>query len=61
MKGRRKRARACDGKKAHDTRQGATDSMNILIGNGAAGLRVYRCRFCGKWHVGHPTGTRRNR
>lgn len=54
MAGRPKRAQACDGKQAHNTQAQALDHMHSLIRNGAAHLRVYRCRFCRKWHVGHP-------
>jgi hypothetical protein len=49
------RGRSCDGKKAHPTREAALDHFYRLVRAGAApaGLSVYRCRFCGSYHVGH--------
>lgn len=49
------RGRACTGKKTHASRAGADEHRNRLIAAGAApeGIRAYRCRHCGHWHVGH--------
>lgn len=55
------KARACDGKKRHDDQRGAEAHRLRLIRRGAAAcrLKVYRCRWCKGWHVGHVAGTRR--
>jgi hypothetical protein len=54
------RGRACSGKKTHTKRSEAAAHRARLIALGAAaeGIRVYRCRHCGHFHVGHsgPTG-----
>ena len=59
------RGRACTGKKSHTSRQHAAEHRDQLIARGAAaeGLRAYRCRHCGSWHVGHtgPPGQRTRR
>ena len=59
------RGRACTGKKTHTSRPGADEHRDQLITRGAApeGIRVYRCRHCRMWHVGHtgPAGQRTRR
>lgn len=54
------RGRACTGKKNHTNSEAAHAHRERLISQGAApeGVRIYRCRHCRNWHVGHigPTG-----
>ncbi len=45
---------SCEGKAEHATKALATDHQMSLIRSGARNLRVYKCRFCKKFHVGHP-------
>jgi len=43
-------------KQAHDTRRAAQDHLFSLMRNKGArrrSLEVYRCRWCGKYHIGH--------
>lgn len=49
------RARSCDGKVQHPTREAAYVAMLRFIKAGAShrGLAAYRCRYCGGFHVGH--------
>lgn len=50
------KGRACEGKRRYNTPAAAEVSRRSLIRNqGAApqGLRVYRCRHCSGYHVGH--------
>lgn len=53
------KARRCDGKHAHKTRDKALAHKWSLVRSGAAKnqLDVYRCD-CGSWHVGHRPGRR---
>lgn len=60
------KARACDGKKPHATREEATAHMQRLIAEGASPvvLNVYRCPTVkrgqrGHFHVGHRIPGRR--
>ena len=39
-------------------RRRAERAVDALHRAGEWGLHVYRCRFCGGWHVGHATGGR---
>lgn len=53
---RRVRNRACGRKKRHESQETATKEMNRLIRVRRVGdspLSVYRCPWCGGWHVGH--------
>ena len=56
------RARACDGKQKHPTRQQALAHRRSLIAQGAAAtaLVAYKCRHCQQWHVGHVMRRKRN-
>lgn len=49
------RTRSCTSKKRHGTFEAADYAMRRLLrmkaGDGR--LEVYRCRFCGGFHVGH--------
>lgn len=51
----RTKARMCDGKKRHRTREAADEHMQRLIDEGASPdcLNVYPCRFGSHFHVGH--------
>jgi hypothetical protein len=57
------REQACEGKKAHPTKQEAETHRRRLIRNGAhpISLKTYRCDHCGSWHVGHRGKPRRKR
>lgn len=55
---RRLRRKSCEGKQQHDDKTKAIAHKMRLIEDGLAvrgELWVYRCEFCKKWHVGHPT------
>lgn len=55
------KARACDGKAQHATREAAEHAMRALIARGAppGRLNAYQCAHCGAYHVGHtPRGKR---
>jgi hypothetical protein len=55
----RTKNRQCVGKKRNDTRQKAEAQMWRTIRRYGAAIRrlhVYRCDFCGGWHVGHTDG-----
>ena len=58
---RAQRRRSCEGKQKHPDRWAAqAHRYKLEKTQGALGLTIYRCRFCGQWHVGHiPEGTRR--
>lgn len=45
---------ACDNKIGHDSRDDAQIHINSLYNSGKARYRlnVYKCRYCGKFHVG---------
>lgn len=52
---------ACSGKKAYDSPEQAEryrKSMN-KVGKTKARLQVYRCTFCGWWHIGNDWLNRR--
>ncbi len=51
---RRIRGKSCTGKIRHKTREGAEAHARDLRSKGER-VWVYRCHFCGGWHVGHPT------
>jgi hypothetical protein len=59
----RSRANECGTKKAHPTRQAARGHVWSLKSAGAAAwrLKVYRCKHCSSWHVGHNPKPKRNR
>jgi hypothetical protein len=44
------RRKQCAGKIKHATEQAAITAM---IHTPGTGLAVYRCKFCGSYHVGH--------
>lgn len=49
------RRKMCRGKVRHETEGGAFAHMMVIIKAGKANgsLNMYRCSFCGGWHVGH--------
>lgn len=54
---RRIRARGCEIKVGHPTEATALAHMDGLYNAGKAApesLNVYLCRFCHRYHVGHP-------
>jgi len=55
----RTRARSCEGKCRHQTKEAARSELQTLVRKGANGgrLEVYKCRFCGAYHTGHRIGS----
>lgn len=51
---------SCTRKQPYETKKLATTAMHIILRKrpGALFLKVYHCRFCSKWHVGHARPTR---
>jgi hypothetical protein len=49
------RKSACTGKIPHHSKQSALDHFHQMKRNGKEiyGLEVYRCQFCGFYHLGH--------
>jgi hypothetical protein len=47
------RGRSCGGKERHSTAARAHAHRRRLIRRGAVRLKVYPCRHCGGFHVGH--------
>ncbi len=47
---RQVRSKQCVGKKKHPTEQAAIAAM---VNTPSTGLAVYRCAFCGAYHVWH--------
>lgn len=51
---RARRRQACAGKQRHETEAAArAHAASLYRKRGAQGLNVYKCKFCGAWHVGH--------
>lgn len=56
------KARSCGRKQRHSTRADALAHMLSLVrdtGTPVGAMSVYRCPYCGHWHVGHRKHTRR--
>lgn len=55
----RTRARTCGRKQRHATKAEAREQLEALVRKGANRNQhnVYKCRFCGCWHVGHKIGS----
>lgn len=51
---RRLRRRQCENKQTHTTEQEAWKHCDHLKIRFQQRWRPYKCRFCGKWHVGRP-------
>lgn len=60
---RPRKAEQCSGKQRHPDRAAAEAHVFALARAGGMlkRLRVYLCRFCGCWHVGHKPKPRRQR
>ena len=43
---------SCDGKQQHKTAEKADKHRINMIRQGKKGYHVYKCNFCGKFHVG---------
>lgn len=54
---RRIRRRQCTNKQRFDTSAEAGYSAYLLTKSGKSrgAVHVYKCKFCGKYHIGHPT------
>lgn len=50
---RRLRRKECERKKRFATKHEASLGALGATRRGVDRLRVYRCRFCGGWHMGH--------
>lgn len=53
---RRLRRKACDGKQRHESHDRAAahiKSLRHAFGHDGTWLRVYKCKFCKGYHVGH--------
>jgi rubrerythrin len=48
------RARECGGKVAHDNEVAAEQAALEHAARFGESKAVYRCRWCGRWHVGSP-------
>ena len=50
---------ACDGKVSHASRRAANYALKCTlrkkteISRPGFRLRVYKCQYCGAWHIGH--------
>ncbi len=49
------KARECGSKQKHATKAKAEEHRWALVRSGSrpAALSIYKCKFCGSWHVGH--------
>lgn len=50
---RRIRRNACQGKKQYTDKAEADRACRVLFAKERWPMTVYRCQFCGAWHVGH--------
>jgi len=56
---RRVRRKQCQHKKRHPDQQSARYHRFLLNQKDGEQMNVYKCRFCGGWHVGHQPRKRR--
>jgi len=51
---RRKKRKTCEHKTGHNTKKGAMIAIKKTYKNNFIfhKLQPYKCRFCGKWHIG---------
>ena len=58
---RRVAERRCSRKRAYDTRGDALLIVRLRLGllGMDAGVRPYHCRWCHRWHLGHPSTPRK--
>jgi hypothetical protein len=57
---RQARRRTCEAKRRHATREAAEGEVAVAAARGWGQLSVWRCGFCGGWHIGHTHVTREN-
>jgi hypothetical protein len=50
---RKERRDSCQGKRRYETRQEALDATRHIRCSAARPMRVYPCRWCRGYHVGH--------
>lgn len=60
---RGKRRKECSGKVGHKNRDAAMRARRRLSSNkaGAYPMNVYKCQYCGQWHIGHKPHVKRTR
>lgn len=46
-----RRYKACLSKQRYDTRSEAEATAALCAAHGRGGLQVYRCNYCGGWHL----------
>lgn len=54
---RRIRRKSCDGKIKFEDESAAVAAAIAYRRNLGHWMNTYKCRFCGKWHIGHPRGS----
>lgn len=47
------RRRTCDRKVRYETQEEASAARTRLFRSGSGGMNVYKCKFCGGYHIGH--------
>jgi hypothetical protein len=55
MSKRRLRRKSCEGKRRYATKQEAESAAWEAAVRLGEWLHPYACRFCGRFHIGHPT------
>jgi len=50
---RKLRSHMCTGKKAYAKKNRALRAIFESRKSGLDWMNAYKCRFCGKWHIGH--------
>ena len=45
------REKACERKKRYTCRSDAEEAVRLCAEHGTLGLRCYKCRYCGGWHL----------
>jgi hypothetical protein len=56
IRGKPPKARSCDGKQQFETEAAAEAAAyrpHRMLRTGSF-MKAYKCRFCSKWHYGHP-------
>ena len=43
--------KACESKNRYATRKEAEEAVSWCAAEGRHGLRIYRCKYCGGWHL----------
>lgn len=52
---RHQRRRSCENKLAHTDPNKALGIAKFMTARHKTTYRVYKCKFCGRWHVGRPS------